>query len=233
MNEVTSKLMADYRPVLCIAVYQADKEYYLESHNISETGAVLEGKPLAAETIQGIVEQFYEQRRNQMRIGGLIPANLLHYSTEGSQYHLVWYRPAEQRHLLFAHQLNLPSGLAWVPAMIYSASNKALKVYALDSNERPTEDTLLYQAPFYNTNGDNGGVCLGSAKAAKADKTFTDTMRYWEDIFWNSYFTHGPSHTKSNMNMLWARLLANTDLQWQGLDELVPVNKTLSKLLKQ
>ena len=235
MNTRTIKLLSTFSPTLLITIYsnQEQHEYYLESHDIGPKGEVYEGKPLKQETLQGIVDVFHTEQKDRMHITGIVPENLLQFSNEESnKYNLVWYTKAGPRYLYFQEGLNLPSGTANVPAMLYIATNKSLKVYALADDNRPTEDTALYQAPFYNTNTTSGAVCLGSAKAQKPKvKTYQSLMEYWEAIFWNSAFTHGESHTKSPMNLLWQRLLADNTITWASLDELLPANRTLKQLL--
>lgn len=241
MNSRTESLIKTYKPQLSIVVYKAEgmsDEFYLESHSINEGGQIMEGKPLLQETLQGIVDVFYDERQNTIRITGYIPENVLLFSLlPGGNYKIIWCRPAEVRFIPFAPQLHIKSATAWVPAMVYVVDRKSLSVFALKSNSRPKENTKLYRAPFHNVS-DQGSVCLGSAKVKKpATKTYDSLMRYWEDLFWLSEFTHlnGASNpTKTDMDKVWRKLVACKEkIKWSDMDELNEMkNKTLKHLLK-
>lgn len=239
MNELTSILTKTFKPRLAIVAYtpKADKwhEAYLESHEINEDGQLLEGKPLKQDTIQGLVDVFFDERQNRAQIKGLIPHNLLKFEVlPGGHFEMVWYRQEEKRHIYFADKLHIKSGVAWVPPMVYEISKDKLNVYALQSNSRPDETTQLFHAPFHNVN-DQGGVCLGSAKVKKPSvKTYESVIKYWEDMFWLSEFTHlagAENPTKTNLSLIWKKLIG-TDIMWSDMDELKEIKKlTLSKIL--
>ena len=231
-------LSSTYKPSLALMIYQSGEDYYLESHNINEQGQLLEGKPLKQETIQGMVDVFFDERKNQIQVGGYIPDNLLSFDAKpGGQYHMIWYRPAEIRYIHFAAPLRIPSGQVWVPAMIYQVDRKGFSVYAFRSNSRPNLKTKLFRAPFHNVS-DNGNVCLGNAKVNRPKvNTYTSLMKYWEDLFWLSEFSHlnGASNpTKSDIGKVWKKLVTSKKkLKWSHINELKPYrNNTLNALYK-
>jgi len=238
MNNRTEILSNSYKPQLADVVYKSSNknDYYLESHDINNAGQLLQGKPLLQETMQGIVDVFFDERKNMVKVGGLMPDNLLSFGfLPGGNYRMVWYRPAEIRLVHFASQLKLPSTKVWVPALLYSADNAGMDIFALKSNARPNEKTKLFRAPFYNVD-DDGNVCLGNAKVKKpTDKTYSALMKYWEDLFWLSEFTHvnGDTAVKTNINKVWKRLLnSRTKLKWSDIDELIPSTESIKNLLK-
>jgi len=239
MNGLTYKLTEEFKPVMGLICYHnGSHEYYLESHPIDEAGQLLEGKPLEQDTMLAMMDALYDMNAGRIRIGGLVPEPLLYCNIDnGGDYHIIWYRPEQKQKLYFSDSLNLPNGLAWSPALLFSAGRKNLKVFALESNERPKADTQLMKAPFYNIYQD-GGVCLGSAKAQKPkDANYSSFIEYWEAIWWNSAFTHlthDGNPTKSPLNLLWKRLLADDKIKWSGLKELMPYkqSKTLANLIK-
>lgn len=237
MNDRTINMMREFVPQLAIMVYESgDRNYYLESHNIDKKGQILEGKPLQQDTIQEIVDVFFDEQQNRSKIEGLIPENLLCYSPlPGGNYKMIWYRPAEVRFLHFSEALHLKSGKAWVPALLYVVNRKAFNVYALPGDERPSETTKLLRAPFHNVS-DSGSVCLGTAQVKKpTDKTFSSTMKYWEDLFWLSEFSHlngAGNPTKTNVNMLWKNLVeGKAKVKWSELDELRQLKNTTLKTI--
>lgn len=212
-------------------------QYYLESHTVNEAGQIMEGKPLQQETIQEMVDVFFDERKHVSEIKGLVPDNLLAFQPlPGGNYRMIWYRPAEVRVLHHATQLKLSTAKAWVPAMLYRADKNSLDVFALKANTRPKEITKLFKAPFFNV-ADDGDVCLGNAKVkVPKEKTYSSTMKYWEDLFWLSEFSHvnGTEKVKSkSLQTVWKTLLASkTKLKWSDLDELISCsNKTLKSLL--
>lgn len=242
MNERTEALTKKYKPVLVISVYKGEdgysnnRSYYLESHNINERGQLLEGKPLKQETLSEIVDVFFDERQNQVKITGLIPDNLLLFEiARGGKYEMVWYRPAEKRHIFFSDKLHIPSGIAWVPAMLYRVDGNSLDVYALSTDDRPIPATKLLHAPFHNVATD-GSVCLGSAAVKKPDKkTYETMMKYWEDLFWLSEFSHlaaAVNPTKSNLSLLWKQLIGK-EKKWNEFKpaELKPTKMTFADFL--
>lgn len=238
MNDRTEILKTTYTPELSIVVYRSEEDtYYLESHSISKSGQVLEGKPLRQETINSIVEMFFANRKESTNIGGVIPENLLLFNQlPGGHYKMIWYRLPEQRVLHFADQLHIRTGKAPVPGVIYVAEKNSLTVFAFKGNKRPVDGTKLFRSPFHNV-GDNGKVCLGSANVKKpAVKSFANVQKYWEDLFWLSEFTHlnGASNpTKSDLGKVWRKLInGKGKIKWSSLDELKPTDKSLKVLLK-
>ena len=238
MNELTESLVSNFTPTMAIMIYKNERDkYYLESHVVDAAGRICEGKPLQQATISSMIASFYTEKINRNEIGGMMPENLLTYGQLQDNYKMVWYTPSGTRMLHFSEELKLRSGVAQVPAMVFVADRNQLDVYALATEkERPTEASLLYHAPFYNVNN-GGGVCLGSATTKMDNNTFSGHMEYWEKLFWNSIFTHlsGGNPTKTNVTLLWMRLLEDLTLSWAQLDELLPhtgKQKTIKDLLK-
>ncbi len=210
--------------------------FYLESHTIDDQGRVMEGKPLLQETIQSMVSVFFEENKERQRFTGMFPENLLQFQElPGGKYKMVWYQPAQKKVLHFAKELKLPSEETWVPAIIYATDSRNLDVFALKSNARPTDKTKIYRAPFYNLN-ENGDVCLGNAKVKKpTDRTYQSIMKYWEDLFWLSEFTHvnGSKAVKTDIAKVWKQLLTSKcTIKWSDIDELVPSKKTIKDIIK-
>ena len=241
MNQRTEILSKKYKPELSIVVYRADdsrKDFYLESHQINDEGKIMEGKPLLQQTIQEMVDVFFDERKDRSQLGGTIPENLLQYkSLPGGNYRLVWYQPAEIRMIHFKDQLHIPSGRAWMPAMIYIVDRNDLEVFAMKVNTRPKESTKLFRAPFHNV-ADDGDVCLGSAKVKKpVDQSFAAAIKYWEDLFWLSEFSHfngATDPTKSGLGKVWKRLMKSRQkIKWSDIDELKELkNKSLKSILR-
>lgn len=242
LNDRTQLLTSSYKPQLAIIVNRAphpisgEGQYYLEAHQISEEGKILEGKPLLQETIQEIVDVFFDERKNAVAVKGILPQNLLHFEPlPGGHYSMIWWRPAEIRVMQFSKSLKLPTEKTWVPAMLYVVNRKQLSVFALKTTSRPGEGTKIFRAPFYNV-GDGGNVCLGSATVAKPkEKTYAAFMKYWEDLFWLSEFTHvnGERALKGDIHKVWLEQLQSKGKKKWDNSILIPYkNATLKNLLK-
>lgn len=243
-NERTELLMSEYNPMVAIMVYErnidthSDGKFYLESHSIGENGKIMEGKPLLQETIQDLLDSLYDEDVINDDIKGIFPQNLLYYKRETrNRYRMVWYRPSEIRFLIHSQPLGIPSGETWVPPMIYVADGSDLSIFVLASNDRPNLNTRLYMAPFFNVN-DQGDVCLGSAKVEKPKvKSYESLMKYWEDLFWLSTFTHVNGEEKLSVDIteFWKGMIASKKkMKWdeERLSLLLPFEtQTLSDLL--
>ena len=240
MNARTEILSKQYKPQLSIVVYQSydsRKDFYLESHQVNENGQVLEGKPLLQETIQEMVDLFFDEKKDRSQLSGNVPEHLLQYKPlAGGNYRLMWWRPAEVRMIHFADQLHITSGKSWMPPMVYVVDKHQLEVYAMKINTRPKDSTKLFRAPFHNV-ADNGNVCLGSAKVKKpTDRSFESAIKYWEDLFWLSEFSHlnGASNpTVSKLDQVWKKLLKSKQkLKWSDIDELKEIKKLYKNILR-
>lgn len=231
MNKLTKRLSDEYQPFMAIVAYKGSGEYYLESHDINKKGNLLEGRPLKQVTVQRIFESI--AKSEDIDISGEIPEHLLYFKKQISEYKAIWYRREEKRIIHFSQNLNIDSGTAWIPALIYVTNGSSLSVFAMNSNKRPVEKTKIFLAPFHNVSA-NGSVCLGSAKLKFPEKIdFNSLIYYWETLFWSSEFSHmaGGSHTKSNMNLVWKRLVENPDMKWADIDELKGANITYKQIL--
>ena len=75
-----------------------------------------------------------------------------------------------------------------IPGLVWMAMpGRGLYVYAIKGADRPTKETQLHQAPFFNVWG-RGQVCIGSA-SLPADETKWEPQA-WEKTFFGSHFTH-------------------------------------------
>jgi PRTRC genetic system protein B len=73
------------------------------------------------------------------------------------------------------------------PALVWRVSNLGLKIRALVVNRRPTADTALAVAPYWNLS-DDGRVCTGSMRCPESASV--SSVAAWERAFYESAFTH-------------------------------------------
>lgn len=108
---------------------------------------------------------------------------------------LAWYEPAAARRMWFQsgdEYLNALSGQEFTqPPLVFIARGRALNVYALAGDARPTPDTPLYMPPYLNTFAD-ARVCLGSTKLP--DGFHPDDQDGYAEGFFRSAFTHVGGH---------------------------------------
>ncbi|MDR1423762.1 MAG: PRTRC system protein B [Azoarcus sp.] len=73
------------------------------------------------------------------------------------------------------------------PGLVFAASPNLWRVWAVKGKTRPTLSSALYQAPYFNVNG-QGGICRGSVKVP--DGTTVERIDAWNEAFFQSFFTH-------------------------------------------
>jgi PRTRC genetic system protein B len=73
------------------------------------------------------------------------------------------------------------------PALLFVVRGGSLYVRALRCSSRPTAETYLYAAPYWNT-GSDGAVCAGTMRVPRSASVAT--MACWEQAFFESEFTH-------------------------------------------
>lgn len=127
--------------------------------------------------------------------------------------------------------INIKSPL---PALVNVVDKKHLDVFALINDDRPTEQTKLFRAPFPNVSG-SGSVCLGNAKVNRHENTYAAIIQYWEDLFWLSEFTHfngSDKIIKKPVEKFWQTLLnSKTKKKWSDYDVLIETKQNLKDLL--
>jgi len=104
---------------------------------------------------------------------------------------LVWWSRPRRRAMFFggtdedARKLN---GLVFPhPALIFKVADKALFVRAVATRSRPTPETPLKTAPYWNTDS-RGLVCPGSMRVPESSDLAS--MTQWEGAYFQSEFTH-------------------------------------------
>jgi PRTRC genetic system protein B len=104
---------------------------------------------------------------------------------------IAWWSPA-QRRLLFFGRGNMEtarlSGKMYPhPPLVFMIHERELLVRALAENCRPTSNTSLRNAPYWNTDA-QGQVCLGSMRVPC--EVSVSTIAAWETAYFASEFTH-------------------------------------------
>jgi PRTRC genetic system protein B len=104
---------------------------------------------------------------------------------------IAWWSRAQPRLMFFsdgndeAQKLN--GKMFPHPALVFVIHGRELFVRALAGNCRPTADTRLKNAPYWNTDS-AGRVCLGSMRVP--DEASVGSLSSWENAYFASEFTH-------------------------------------------
>lgn len=104
---------------------------------------------------------------------------------------IAWWSPPHPRLLFFgdgnAEAKALNGKMYPHPALVFMVHGRELFVRALVENRRPSANTRLCNAPYWNTDA-NGRVCLGSMRVPA--ETTVASLAGWENAYFASEFTH-------------------------------------------
>lgn len=106
---------------------------------------------------------------------------------------IVWWSPAHQARMFFTDHSGdrllkkLNGKLFPHPPLVFKSSGKHLWVRALPENGRPSAETKLCVAPYWNCY-DNAVVCPGSMRIPQ--ERSIAVIDEWEESFFRSEFTH-------------------------------------------
>jgi PRTRC genetic system protein B len=145
---------------------------------------------------------------------------------------VAWWAPAANRAIWFKADkpLGTRNGPAEHPALLFVAHCRDRFVFALATNERPTADTPLYQAPYFNVSN-SGLICTGNVDIAPQPRA-DEVEKYENDEFFRSRFTH-PNAPKliagDGATRLWMDLLDGAPFP---TDRLLPRNITVGAVIK-
>lgn len=165
--------------------------------------------------------------------GGFIPDTVLYMDGEL----LLWWTRPGKRHIAFRAEGLGDAERGEVvphPGLVFAASSQVWKVWAVKGGARPTPDTELFQAPYFNVY-DTGAICQGSA--AVPEGTTAGRIGAWNDAFFGSFFTHPNVRKKlvkyrGGSYRFWRDML---DGRFERFPErvLVPLRATLGQLLSE
>ena len=240
MKDITQNFGTLYHPTNALVFYQNDErniETYVEHFDMDKNGNPINAHPLTereAETLAKalIVKTQKEKNQDFLKPKGILPTNILQINPNIENGSVIWYTKSMIRKFYFTENLEIPNGMAEVPAMLWFANKRSLKIFALSSNRRPTEKTHLFYAPFFNVYVD-GNVCMGTVDVnIQNSNSLEEFTTKWEDYFFNSYFSHLMNeHNPINGNCvsLWKSLI-NTKKTFPK-ETLRTANRTLKNLL--
>lgn len=236
MTNISAEFETVFVPFKAFLVFESDgrhSEIYVEAYDIDENDCPINAHPLSKMEINEFAQSFAqsEKRKNGfLNPAGLIPENIL-YTENTFNGVAIWHTPPKKAFLHFASKLNLQSGEAYIPALLWKATRTQLEIYAIKGKKRPTLKTPLYNAPFFNVGA--GGVCMGTVNVdIPSDCALEEFTEKWEYYFFHSYFSHGMGGApvaKGNLNEIWKTQIENGGSFPEDL--LVEANRTVKNLI--
>ncbi|MBV4357351.1 prokaryotic E2 ligase family D protein [Pinibacter aurantiacus] len=237
MTNIKDDLGTLYHPVSALVCYQTKsnhKDTYVEYFDMDEAGSPINAHPLTTREAKALaiaLNTDKEESHAFLKPTGILTTNVLHIDPSENGK-VLWFTKARIQQLYLSESLEIPSGKAAVPALLWHASKQTLAVFALASNRRPTENTTLYHAPFFNVYYD-GDVCMGTVDVCiKKSASLEEFIQAWESYFFNSYFSHlinDHNPVKGNCVNLWKNLV-ETGSPFPK-EVLKPANTTFKNLL--
>lgn len=215
MKDLTNSFGNLYQPVKALLILQKtgdgdQPDFYIESYDMDIRGCPINGHPLSVRESHALAKALQvneEKQHGFLNPKGLIPANVLSINSSSEGF-AIWHTPPKLVRLLFTDNLDIGSGTAGVPGLVWKAGRNSLQVFAI-SEDAMTESTPLYHAPFFNVYPD-GRVCMGNVPVhIPKDCGLEQFIALWQDYFFNSYFSHlfqGHQPVSGNIVQLWGRL---------------------------
>lgn len=237
MTHISEQFGTLYHPYSALVFYRESGQLnntYVEHFDFDRKGFPVNAHPLTEQEGVHLARALTIQKEkdnNFLHCKGILPSNVLHIDS-GKNACVMWYTLEKRRNLFFTDFLHIPNGQANAPAMLWQATKNKLTVFALRGNRRPTLQTTLYHAPFFNVY-DDGEVCMGNFDVSiKNSASIQEFIQAWEAYFFNSYFSHlvnSHNPVQGNPVQLWKELL-DSKLPFPK-DRLVKTNFTLKDIL--
>ena len=194
--------------------------------NINNKPVIGQGRLIETLDLLKIFQNATENQRETPEPIEFIPENIL----VQRKNLVIWTKEAHTNPIFFSTQdetLNKISGkTVQHPRLIFISAYSQIEVWAVKGNTRPTPETELYYAPYFNISGSN--VCM------PAD--YNSTIEGMEKAFFNARFTHeGTGFPYGNIHTeIWTE---NAEMTAQdqifNFDEiLIPANKKLKDIIQ-
>lgn len=177
------------------------------------------GRPLGKKELESTLHSLQARQNRERVVSHFIPEHVFALGEKlmawwmPSRIDRIWFHPSD-RHQEDVDALTKISGeKVYHPPLVFIARpGKTVDVYALAKSERPSMDTVLFKAPYWNIS-DRGGLCVGGAVMPR-ELGVSRTADY-EKGFFASNFAHNNYHSKMTThpgghNGLWAEMLVES-----------------------
>jgi PRTRC genetic system protein B len=185
-----------------ILLYGRNGETHYGAHHavrLSQQGPVIgPGTSLSGDLLREAVKQLATGAVSDC----FLDANVL----AASDGFLAWWR-APQKTLVWFDSANLFdfygdearkrafSTTLPIPGLVFVVDHGEFFVYAVEGEQRPTRDSILYHAPLMNV-WESGEICTGNVKLPK--EASSHRIKDWERAFFGSKSTH--FNPRENLN---------------------------------
>ncbi|WP_041533033.1 PRTRC system protein B [Pelobacter propionicus] len=218
-----------------ILLYEGDGHSFATIHNVVIEGKTKQslgaGHPVDVEMLGTLINAL---GRN-VSIGGYLPPNILSVGFDS----MVWWVKPSKRRVFFKTNEEIIGERSEVvphPGLVFGVNGSGVwAVCAVKGNTRPTEDTPIWQAPYFNV-WSSGNICTGTIETPKS-VAVTETGK-WEECFFSSYFSHPNAHgsrqlinSRINPYQFWKTVL-DGKYKTFPTQKLVQTNKTLKDFIK-
>lgn len=164
---------------------------------------------------------------------GFLPENVL---AVGKGYMVWWSRPTQRRVFFQAKEpIGNRAGTTPHPGLVFAVDEEGWSVFAVKGDKRPTPESPLFQAPYFNVYG-SGRICTGNVELPSL--TTTDAIAAYEEAFFGSNFTHPNIPAKGKLTRhadgpytLWRELLDGKHRTFPAKC-LVPLHQTAGHLVE-
>jgi PRTRC genetic system protein B len=189
-----------------LLIYASQQHSFVTRHEVM----LNQGAPPTLGPAQPLTVNFVESLARSLSgstAAEVLPENVL---AKGDRM-IAWWTSACRRQMFYessAHDTTQLNGRTFPqPALVWRVEDGEVKIRALTGNKRPSAETTLAIAPFWNLS-DDGRVCTGSMR--RPDSAAVASISGWELGFYESAFTHAnvgrlTRHT-GGFERLWAEL---------------------------
>jgi PRTRC genetic system protein B len=201
-----------------VLLYTSRAGDMLASVNAVENGVILPGVPLDSALLSDIVAALAGRGEGSRCV---LPERVLY--SDASM--LAWWCPESVRPIYFKsgkEDLDSFSGTPVLhPPLFFLALSQRLWVWALAGRERPTAETPLFVAPYFNMY-ERGNMCVGNVRLPESLRASNANLKAWESAFFETNFTHSNNSGKpltkcaGGHNALWRNMAeAAQNGNWQ------------------
>ncbi len=180
MDEIRTNLaQTQYQGILAYVVYTGGKDgdVLVTEHHITN-GVVGSGSPISRKSLLDLCSIVMPTIKESPKFLG---EDILGYSPTTDT--LVWWKRPGTENLFFS-QKDMKSGKAPLPGLIFEVEHGHMSMWALKVKTRPTLNTELYNAPFFNV---RSSVCMGNTPLPGT--ATPENYLEWEKAFFNSSFS--------------------------------------------
>ena len=201
-------------------LYGQGDDVYVEWKNVDKDQKMSAGVPLSIDSLEALYTYMVNRKMGSGQLAGTISKNVIYMNPALNVY--VWTVPGGKREVKLARGAGLRKGWIKYPPMVFAVNGKTLSIFVYS-----TSMSKLYPAPFYNIY-DDGSVCLGTVRLTSVNnaKTYAEYTSAWENLFFNSKYSHGIGDTMKIMKGL---INSRKTFPWKKVSKILkPINiKTL------